>query len=298
MDAVVLGTSVAGIAAALTLAEAGHRVSLLPHNEDGSLPDVRSIVGTPLFNSSLPGWLYERRALEILAAANVKILWSDSKTFMIPSRLDHGTSGIKIIDEFSGIEIIFDVAIFAPVGAEEGLPDSTGWRSFVNRGLSYSAASDGVFFKNKHTAVCGNGFHSVEQAAMLFDKCTSVTLILEVDAGHLDIRAQEALRELPLNVVYSAQIVRIEGDDSGWIRSILIEEEGRIRTVVANGLFLAHEPRVKWGVLGSENRAASMVDIKRLYLAGIAAGIDYSDYSSLYADGVSKAEACCGLRPR
>jgi thioredoxin reductase (NADPH) len=74
-------------------------------------------------------------------------------------------------DEYS-----FDRVMLA-MGVEHKKLNVTGETEYSGRGVSYCAACDGLFFRNKNTIVIGNDTHALEQAMFLDELQSKVTLI-------------------------------------------------------------------------------------------------------------------------
>lgn len=123
---------------------------------------------------------------------------------------------IRINNDFFNIitdkqDYIFQYVIFA-MGAEHKLLEATGETEFKGRGVSYCAACDGLFFKNKNTIVVGNDTHAVEQALFLAELGSIVTLI--TSAANLDAEPKlcNELEKTSVNVLFDTNVEEIYGE--------------------------------------------------------------------------------------
>jgi hypothetical protein len=69
-----------------------------------------------------------------------------------------------------------------------------------------------------------------------------------------------------------------------------VQESSSRQIIPAEAVFVAQDPVVSWNLWGDAERCSELIRNKRLYPAGIAAGIEYWDHEALYNDGIRVAQ--------
>jgi thioredoxin reductase (NADPH) len=139
-------------------------------------------------------------------------------------------------DEYS-----FDRVILA-MGVEHKRLNVTGETEYSGRGVSYCAACDGLFFRNKNTIVIGNDTHALEQAIFLDELQSNVTLInpeTEWSAeptilNNVQTKDIKILQDLDVKEIYGERMV-------GGVRVSGIEKEPKnaSKELEAKGVFIS-----------------------------------------------------------
>ena len=104
-----------------------------------------------------------------------------------------------------------------------------GEEKFVGRGVSYCATCDAMFYRNKQVFVCGGGDSAAEEALLLADFASHVTVLVRKDR----MRAQESLvkrlNDAPnVDIRFNTRIRELSGGD---LPSTLALEDTRTRNV-------------------------------------------------------------------
>ena len=110
----------------------------------------------------------------------------------------------------------------------------------AGKGVSYCAACDGAFFKDKITAVIGGGDAAVEDAVFLARICKKVFLIHRRDSLRAAKSLQEKLLSLDnVEVVWDTAVKEICGDVS--VSKIVTEnvKTGKTDEIPLQGVFIA-----------------------------------------------------------
>jgi thioredoxin reductase len=190
----------------------------------------------------------------------------------------------------------FQGVAFAPSGSECGLPrEIEGSLHF--RGLSYSAWSDAYFMRAKPVAVVGSGYHAFEQALILAEGDASVTVLCEnASVSPLGLLQSEVERSERITVLANARVLSLEADGNRTVAGVSIEENGRQRLLQVAGVFVAHDPVVGWETWGCQEEALALQQQGQLVLAGIAAGVRYSDHAALFESGARAARQLLATR--
>lgn len=293
MSFLVVGESVAGVAAALEFASQGHSAHLIIAHDNMGLEDSFRIGPTPLNATPLQGTAFADLAFERLRQAQVKTRLDDewfggwNRTSIDP------VTGELVLDEDAYKEQHrFQSAVFASAGVERGLPREIE-APFAWRGLSYSAWSDAFYFRSKPVVVVGCGYRAFEQALIAAECAASVTLLCEApDLPPLGLLAPEVARTPHLTVRPRTRVLALQPDAGGTLAHVRVNENGQERLVDAAGVFVAYDPMVTWDIWGGTDAAAVLRARGKLTVAGIAAGIPYPDHAAQFESGVRAARRC------
>lgn len=112
--------------------------------------------------------------------------------------------------------------------------------NYVGNGISFCAVCDGAFYKNKNIAVIGGGNSAMQEALLLADTCTKVTMIqnLAFLTGE-DKLAKQIEAKSNINVIYNS-VVRGIVEKDGEFGGIVIEDtEGKQTSLEFDGMFVA-----------------------------------------------------------
>ena len=189
-DIIVIGAGPAGLTAALYSVRAGKSVLVLEKANYGGQMALSPRIENYLGFSEISGYdlsemifkqvetagaeLLDEEALSISEKDNIKTVKTDggeyqSKAVIIATGMRHKVLGVENENEYSG------------------------------NGISYCAACDGAFYKDKCVAVVGGGNSAVQEALYLCDICKSVTVIQNLP---FEIVFSECNRRFPIGCGY------------------------------------------------------------------------------------------------
>lgn len=203
-DIIVVGGGPAGLTAALYSVRAGKNVLVLEKaNYGGQMALSPRIENYPGF-SKISGYdlsemifeqveaagaeLLDEETLSISEKDNIKTVKTDmgeyqSKAVIIATGMRHKTLGIKNENEYSG------------------------------NGISYCAACDGTFYKDKCVAVVGGGNSAVQEALYLCDICKSVTVMQNLPSLTAENKLCEQLKKRKnARFLFTTVITEFTGD--------------------------------------------------------------------------------------
>lgn len=203
-DIIVVGGGPAGLTAALYSVRAGKNVLVLEKaNYGGQMALSPRIENYPGF-SKISGYdlsemifeqveaagaeLLDEETLSISEKDNIKTVKTDmgeyqSKAVIIATGMRHKTLGIKNENEYSG------------------------------NGISYCAACDGTFYKDKCVAVVGGGNSAVQEALYLCDICKSVTVLQNLPSLTAENKLCEQLKKRKnARFLFTTVITEFTGD--------------------------------------------------------------------------------------
>lgn len=280
-DYFVIGMSLAGISAALTLSRSGKRVVLIDYDRDtDSIVDVPLFLDTPL-GSSMTGLELDLLARNVLRDAGVEIRFDCHVTAI---RVDG-----RVIVECDRAHWESSGLIFAPNGTEPGLTieRSVELQGF---GVSFSAAADASFYPARPVAVYGDAPRVFEHAYMAARFAAPVLVLVKhaIDDGGSVLL--QRLRSMPsIEIIDDVRLVSLRSNGKA-LSEIEFESRGGRASVAEDALFVAQDVEPDFKVLGRGSEAPI------LQRAGLAAGISYWRHDALVADGERAAKRLLALR--
>ncbi len=113
-----------------------------------------------------------------------------------------------------------------------------GEEKFVGEGVSYCAVCDGAFYRGKNVAIAGGGNTALQEAVMLSDICSQVTIVqnLAFLTGEQKLVDEVMARE-NVNIILSATVSAVLGDDE--FSGLLLNIEGKEEILSCDGVFVA-----------------------------------------------------------
>ena len=147
-------------------------------------------------------------------------------------------------------------AVILATGSENrklGLEDED---RLTGRGISYCATCDGNFYRNKTVAVVGGGNTALEDALYLADLAKQVYLIHRRDSFRGEEASASRLKEREnVEIIYNANVTRLLSEKRLKAIEVTDKNDGSIRTIELNGLFIAV------GRVPENQNFASLVDL-------------------------------------
>jgi thioredoxin reductase (NADPH) len=167
------------------------------------------------------------------------------------------------------------------------------------RGVAYCAVCDGPFFAGKRVAVVGGGDAAIEEALLLREIASSVTLIHRRDEFRAGVSLQRALRACDdIEVITSSTVDDILGNETGVTGVRLHDVKNGKRTELElDGLFIAigHEPAsamfAPWIETDQHHRIVQASGGSATNIVGVFAAGDVAD--SRYRQAITAASSGC-----
>lgn len=214
-DAVIIGSGPAGWTAAIYLARAGRKVTVV----EGMQPGGQLTITTEVEN--YPGFEDPVMGPDLMSAMGAQarragaIVVTDMVTAINP------TTGGFSIDLDGGPSITSKVAILA-TGAKARWLGVDGEEAYTGRGVSTCATCDGFFFRKKSVAVIGGGNTAFEEALYLSNIASKVTLVHRRSTFRAErVLVERAMAKDNIEMRLDSKVVRFEGDESGLTRIVL-----------------------------------------------------------------------------
>ncbi len=123
-----------------------------------------------------------------------------------------------------------------------GLPSEEKYRG---QGVSACATCDGFFYKGQDVAIVGGGDTACEEAIYLSNICRKVYMIVRRNVLRASQAMQNRVLKAPnIEMLWEYQTKEILGGTNGVTGALLVDKEGKEKTIDIQGFFLAigHTP--------------------------------------------------------
>ena len=230
-DIVIVGAGPAGLTAALYARRMGKTVLVLEKSTFGGQitfsPKVENYPGT----MQMSGNEFADRLVEQVLAQG-----ADIEMETVTAVEDRGTVKLVITEE--GSHECRSVIIAAGVRHRQlGLPREN---EFVGAGISYCAVCDGAFYKGQHVAVIGGGNSALQEAILLAETCSKVTIVQNLPflTGEQSLQDVLATRK-NIEVILGTVVTGLAGESELTGLELRKEESGETSTLSVDGMFVA-----------------------------------------------------------
>ncbi len=203
-DIIVIGAGPAGLTAALYAVRAGKSVLLFERaNYGGQMAFSPKIENFPSYKE-ISGYDLSESIYKQVTAAGVQ--YCEESVCKI---IDLG--GIKEVrteeDSYSA------KAVILATGTRHRTLGAKNEKEYSGNGISYCAACDGAFFKDKSVAVVGGGNSAAQEALYLGGICKSVTVLQNLSELTAEPRLCERLKEKEnISLIFNTVITEFTGD--------------------------------------------------------------------------------------
>ena len=174
---------------------------------------------------------------------------------------------------------------------------------FVGAGISYCAVCDGAFYRDKTVAVIGGGNTALQEAVMLSDLCSHVTLVqnLAFFTGEQKLLDQLKTKE-NVSFITSCVVDALLGDEELCGITIRNTETNKTQDLTVDGIFVAigqipeNEPFAavvplnEWGYAMADEGCALQ---NGLFVAGDCRSKTVRQITTAVGDGAVAAVAAC-----
>lgn len=173
-------------------------------------------------------------------------------------------------------------SIIIATGAEAQWLNVPGEKEKIGRGMSSCATCDAAFFRNKQVIVVGGGDSAMEEALVLANVATKVTLVHRRDEFRASHIMQERVKNHPkIEILFNSQITQVLGEmkvESVKIQNTVSKEE---TMMAVDGVFVAigHTPNTKifTGVELDEKGYVKITDHFKTNIEGVFSAGDVHD---------------------
>jgi thioredoxin reductase (NADPH) len=176
---------------------------------------------------------------------------------------------------------------------------------FVGEGISFCAVCDGAFYKGQSVAVIGGGNSALQEAVLLSEGCTKVTLVQNLAYFTGEAKLLEILKTRPNVEFITSHVVDSIIADGSVFKGIKIknDESGEISELLCDGMFVAIglapenemfaelAPLNQWGYFDSAEDCTTATP--GIYVAGDCRSKRIRQITTAAADGAVAALAAC-----
>ena len=230
-DLIVIGAGPAGLTAALYARRMGKTVLVLEKSTFGGQitfsPKIENYPGT----LQMSGNEFADRLIE-----QVLTQGADVELETVTEIRDNGVTKTVVTED--GTHPCRSVIIAAGVQHRQlGLPREN---EFAGEGISYCAVCDGAFYKGQHVAVVGGGNSALQEAILLSETCSHVTIVQNLPflTGEQALQDALAARE-NVTVILGTVVVDILGDKTFAGLTLCEEATGTESKLSVDGVFVA-----------------------------------------------------------
>lgn len=231
-DVIIIGAGPAGLTAALYALRANKKILLLEKENFGgqmtfspkieNYPGYKEISGTALANELFEQVLAQGAEFELEEAVKIK---------------DNGGTKTVVTDS-SQHEC---KAVIIATGAKHRLLGAPNEDKYIGNGISFCAVCDGAFYQDKEVIIIGGGNSALQEAILLSDTCSKVTVIQNLadftgEKKLVDVLKSKDNTDYIFNTVIKEFVGTDEDIKGAVIKNTVSGEESEIRF---DGAFVA-----------------------------------------------------------
>ena len=294
-DIIIIGAGPAGLTAALYGCRADKKVLIIEkENFGGQITFSPKVENYPTQKEISGSELAELMLDQVMAhGADIEL----SEVIGILDEEDH-----KLVVTTNGEFKAYSVII--AVGSKHrqlGLPREN---ELTGQGVSYCAVCDGAFFNGKDVAVVGGGNTALQEAVMLSEYCTHVTVIQNLSTMTGEGRLVAALEKRDnVTMIFDTVVTELIGE--GELSAVALKNTatGETSTLAVDGLFVAigQVPENEcfsnvtalneYGYIVADEQC--LTDTKGIFVAGDCRTKQVRQITTATGDGAVAALAAC-----
>ena len=296
-DIIIVGGGPAGLTAAVYALRAGKTVLVIEKNAFGGQiaysPKVENIPGTKVISGTEFADHLTDQTMALGADMELEKVVQVEKTregFAV--KTEEGST-------FSGKAVILAVGV---KHRTLGLP---GEEELIGNGISFCAVCDGAFYAGQEVAMIGGGNSALQEALLLSEVCTKVTVVQNLGDFTGEKKLAEALMEKDnVTAIFNTVVVGYEQENGGLSGLRLRNEQtGAESAIRVDGAFLAvglmpeNEPFAEhaklnpWGYFDSGEDCRT--ETEGVFVAGDCRSKTIRQVVTASADGAIAAMAAC-----
>ncbi len=296
-DIIIVGGGPAGLTAAIYGLRAGKSVLVIEKNGFGGQiaysPKVENIPGTKVISGSEFADLLTEQAMALGADVELEKVIKVEKTGDI----------FKVFTEEEGV--YEGRTVILALGVKHRTLGLSGEDELIGNGISFCAVCDGAFYTGQHAAMIGGGNSALQEALLLSEVCSKVTVVQNLADFTGEKKLADALMQKENVEVYFNTVVVGYITENGTLtglqlRNELTAEESQIKVdgaFLAVGLMPENEPFAEhaklnpWGYFDSGEDCRT--DTDGLFVAGDCRSKYIRQVVTASSDGAIAAMAAC-----
>ena len=296
-DIVIVGGGPAGLTAAVYGLRAGKTVLVVEKNGFGGQiaysPKVENIPGTKVISGTEFADHLTDQAMALGADMELeKVI-----------RVDKTAEGFDVVTEegstFQGKTVILALGV---KHRTLGLP---GEEELIGNGISFCAVCDGAFYAGQEVAMIGGGNSALQEALLLSEVCTKVTVVQNLATFTGEKKLADALMEKEnVTAIFNTVVVGYE-TENGALSGLQLRNEvtGETSRIGVDGAFLAvglmpenepfaeHAQLNNWGYFDTQEDCRTKTE--GLFVAGDCRSKTIRQVVTAASDGAIAAMAAC-----
>ena len=296
-DIVIVGGGPAGLTAAIYGLRAGKNVLVIEKNGFGGQiaysPKVENIPGTKVISGAQFAEDLTEQAMALGADVELeKVVKVEKADGIFHVHTEEGSV-------FQGKTVILAVGV---KHRTLGLP---GENELIGNGISFCAVCDGAFYAGQEVAMIGGGNSALQEALLLSEVCTKVTVVQNLADFTGEKKLSEALMQKDNVTAIFNTVVTAYDTENGALSGLQLENQatGEKSSIKVDGAFLAvglqpeNEPFAEhaklnaWGYFDTDE--ACTTDTEGVFVAGDCRSKRIRQVVTASADGAIAAMAAC-----
>lgn len=232
-DIIIVGGGPAGLTAAIYALRAGKSVTVIEKNSFGGQiafsPKVENIPGTREISGAAFAEGLTDQAMDLGADVELETVTKVEKT----------ETGFRVLtEEGSCYE---SGAVILALGVKHRTLGLPGEEELIGKGISFCAVCDGAFYEGQEVAMIGGGNSALQEAILLSEVCSKVTIIQNLAFFTGEQKLSEVLAARDNVQVHFSTLVSGYEKENGILTGLQLrsEETGEQWRIGVDGAFLA-----------------------------------------------------------
>ena len=296
-DIIIVGGGPAGLTAAVYGLRGGRSVLVIEKNSFGGQiafsPKVENIPGT----IQISGAEFADKLVEqvVNLGADLEL----EKVTAIEKTADGFTVSTEEGSTFAGKSVVL------ALGVKHRMLGLPGEEELVGNGISFCAVCDGAFYTGQHAAMIGGGNSALQEALLLSEVCSKVTIVQNLADFTGEKKLADALAEKDNVEVFFSTLVDEYLTEDGQLKGLRLKNDitGEKFEIAVDGAFLAVGLQPEnddfaamarlnaWGYFDSAEDC--LTETEGLFVAGDCRSKRIRQVTTAAADGAIAAMAAC-----
>ncbi|WP_251198481.1 NAD(P)/FAD-dependent oxidoreductase [Anaerotardibacter muris] len=297
-DVAIVGAGPAGMTAALYVARAGYRATVLEaYVPGGQLTTIDELENYPGFFGGVNGFDIASSMQKQAERFGVQFMYAQAKSL-------ERYSDRNLFEITTNDEPLWARSVIIASGAKPLKLPQIDSDKLEGKGLSYCATCDGNFYRGKDVMIVGGGDSAITEAIYLSRICRKVYLVHRREDFRAHFWVVERVKHLPnVEIFWNNEVQNVITNDSERIEAVTVRNSktGEEHTLEVEGLFIAigAKPESEWakdaveldkfGYVKSHDECHT--SLKGVFVAGDVRTTPLRQVVTATADGALAAEA-------